>query len=240
MAGGSNSFNHPVIEKLLEVKWERFGFKLYAVIQCWYTIMLIAFTIGFVSYGTECGRGFEALRMFVGAMAAATLLLQTLVLAYQLYTGQCSRTIISVRSTRLFSIPVPRFLMNPWNAARYGSSAMLIANAFVSSCHHSDKAFEVIDVRGEMKGIQVLLLNHVLNPQPPQPEFRARALFCEAAPDIVTSCRVPLIVGRHDAHPRVYSQVLGAVTAIFIWLQLIQVLILSERMAAFTYTVSAS
>jgi hemoglobin-like flavoprotein len=187
LAGQSNVFNHPVVEKLLAVKWERFGLKMYSVIQIWYVIMLILFTLGFVTYQNTCAKEAEVVRLATGGMATMTLLLQTIVLCYQFRSGQVSRCTSGIQ--KMPDIVIPRFLMNPWNSARYVSSAMLIANAFSDlSCLGN------FHRRSPMPGDDSLVREHGVN-------------------------------------------VLGAVTAIFIWLQLIQVLILSERMAAFTYTV---
>ncbi len=53
--GAADVFNHPVVEKLLKVKWRRFGLKMYLVMQMWYTIILILFTIGFAGHQVcEC------------------------------------------------------------------------------------------------------------------------------------------------------------------------------------------
>uniref|UniRef100_A0A7S1DKS7 Globin domain-containing protein n=2 Tax=Hemiselmis andersenii TaxID=464988 RepID=A0A7S1DKS7_HEMAN len=193
LAGQSVVFNHPVMEKLLEVKWERFGLKIYAGIQIWYCIMLILFTLGFVTYQNSCAPSAEYIRLVTGGMASLTLLLQTVVLCYQFRSGQVSRCNSGFK--HMPDIVVPRFLMNPWNSARYISSAMLIANAFMD----------------------LACMDNLRRGGSPQ----------QLGGD-----------GHDDPLKREHGiNVLGAVTAIFIWLQLIQVLILSERMAAFTYTV---
>mmetsp|Transcript_32343 Transcript_32343/g.82414 ORF Transcript_32343/g.82414 Transcript_32343/m.82414 type:complete len:1373 (-) Transcript_32343:196-4314(-) len=188
--GAPELFNHPVVEMLLGVKWHRFGLMLYMSIQVWYTMMLALFTYGFAQLSDDCSTVATTIRQAVGGMSAATLLVQTLVVAGQARRGQ-------FQSSTIAGIPakVPRFLANPWNSARYVSSGMLIVVAFSDEC-----AFPALS-------------------------RRSSALGSGPAP------------GLDENGELTWRTIMVAATSLFVWVQFMQVLVLSNRIAAFIYSV---
>ena len=176
--GSPDLFNHPVVEMLLDLKWNRFGLMMYVSFQLWYTIMLGLFVAGFAQMADSCKSTAISIRMCAGAMAALTVFVQSVVLFRQIYNGQS----MDVGK----GIKIPRFLLNPWNASRYLSSLMLIIVAFPDACSTHDEHLPNVSAVGEELKWHTLLV---------------------------------------------------AFAGVLLWIQIIQVLVLSDRVSAFIYSV---
>jgi hypothetical protein len=109
------------------------------------------------------------------------------------------------------TIKIPQFLLNPWNSGRIVSYGFVVISAFSEAC--------------------------IFNPQIPQ-EFSRRKLGCRpwAAndnPEIPEGQPIPVIEVID------WRTAIAAISTFLLWIQFIQLLILSRPLAAFTYTLSA-
>lgn len=192
--GAPELFNHPVTEILLDIKWKRFALRLYLSIQIWYTIMLGLFTAGFAQMADSCQDQAKGLRIASGAMAIVTFLVQMVVILRQVHHQQTLGANFAG-----WTIQIPRFLVNPWNASRLLSSAMLIVVAMSETC---------IFLTGA-----------------PYPDWYMEGYEGERR------------AIAEDYHNLGWHTILVAFTAILLWLQFLQVLVLSDKIAAFIYAV---
>jgi hypothetical protein len=111
----------------------------------------------------------------------------------------------------VITIKIPQFLLNPWNSGRIVSYGFVVISAFSEAC--------------------------IFNPQIPQ-EFSRRKLGCRPwaendNPAIPEGEPIP-VVGAID-----WRTAIAAISTFLLWIQFIQLLILSRPLAAFTYTLSA-
>mmetsp|Transcript_34261 Transcript_34261/g.84253 ORF Transcript_34261/g.84253 Transcript_34261/m.84253 type:complete len:954 (+) Transcript_34261:1476-4337(+) len=125
--GEPENFLHPVVEKLLELKFDRFGRKMFIALQAYYTLILIMFVAFTTILGSNCDDFIENMRKATLALGAFTVGVQVILMARQFSTGQF------VRMSTL-RIPVPRYLFNPWNITRFVSLCMLIVARSVEPC----------------------------------------------------------------------------------------------------------
>lgn len=102
--GKPEVFNHPVMEKLLELKWQKFGLKMYLSIQLYYTLVFILFNIAFVQNGYSCDSTYVYMRMAVGIVSAFTFMVISVVIGFQAYRKQTATTVICG-----FTLSLPRF-----------------------------------------------------------------------------------------------------------------------------------
>lgn len=87
--GPTSAFQHPIVTKSLDIKWQRFGMRWFLAMESWYTLVLVAFEVVFVGYEQHsCSN--TGLRLGVGALAAGTFAAQALLVLGQARSGQVS------------------------------------------------------------------------------------------------------------------------------------------------------
>jgi len=128
-------FTHPVVEKVIEVKWKQFVRNGFLVLQLYFTLVVILFTIGFVVHGNSCDTSWTYVRLLVGFMAVVFILVFSALIFSQWRCGQVGQAKILGRSY-LF----PRFLLNPSNVFRYASYLVLILVTLRDGCLWGESA----------------------------------------------------------------------------------------------------
>jgi len=129
-AGDPLYFAHPVVRKILEVKWTQFGSKCFAVLQFFYLFLLILFMIGNIEFHTDCR--FEGIRFFLGGLSLLSAIAQTYISIQHWQNGWI--TSLQVKFTPL-KMPLPRYLAEPWNLCRFTATWLLSVVSFVETCH---------------------------------------------------------------------------------------------------------
>mmetsp|Transcript_34262 Transcript_34262/g.84266 ORF Transcript_34262/g.84266 Transcript_34262/m.84266 type:complete len:959 (+) Transcript_34262:1476-4352(+) len=145
--GQPENFMHPAVEKLLTLKFARFGYHMFVALQTWFSMLLAIFTVGVVVNGQSCDHVWTNLRLATAAMAIFTFFLQSTLIVRQLTTKQ-----LLILSFGPIKIPLPRFLSSPWNIARYVSLAMLIACTISEPCLMNppeDGMIPIVDEKGQ-------------------------------------------------------------------------------------------
>jgi hemoglobin-like flavoprotein len=144
MEGEPSMFGHPIMEKLLSVKWDRFGSRIFTATQAVFALLLVLYTIGYVDDVRSCAFEFLVIKNFVGIMAACMLLVMSFIVGRQLLYGiSLQMSILGGRIT----IPVPRILTNAWQLLRYVAVCMILALCIESPCNHffSDHDYETVE-----------------------------------------------------------------------------------------------
>jgi len=106
-------------------------------------------------------------------------------------------------------IRIPQFLTNPWNLARYISYLVLVVSAFTEPCWNDAPP-----------------IRRKLGCRPWAEKYPTEEELAQMAEES--------FVAEIDWHTAITS-----ISTFLIWIQFIQVLILSKRLAAFTYTISS-
>ncbi len=86
--GRPDMFMHPVLNKLLELKWNRFGLGLFLSVQSYFVVLIGLFTAGFLSYPCDCSVGMVAVRLLTGALSATAFLFMSYIALRQAGLGQ--------------------------------------------------------------------------------------------------------------------------------------------------------
>uniref|UniRef100_A0A7S1E185 Globin domain-containing protein n=1 Tax=Hemiselmis andersenii TaxID=464988 RepID=A0A7S1E185_HEMAN len=130
-------FAHPVVRKILEVKWTQFGLKCFLVMQSFYLFLLTLFMIGNIEFQHDCR--FEGIRFFLGGVSLLCALAQTYV-AFKHWSMGWTTT-LQVKFTPL-KVQLPRYLSEPWNMCRFVATWLLSIVSFVETCHSAFPAPE--------------------------------------------------------------------------------------------------
>ena len=121
LQGPTSIFVHPLVIKVLDIKWRNFGKKWFLVLEGWYTLVLIIFQIAFVTYEAhDCGN--TKLRLCAGALAAATFCGQAFLIYGQIRAGQVGPVRLPVVG---WTMSLPRWMHKQWNILRIVSMGML-------------------------------------------------------------------------------------------------------------------
>jgi hypothetical protein len=127
--GQPEMFGHPVIEKLLDCKWERFGKTFFIATQLWFVLLLCIFSVGFLNKPYECEpvkTGFQAAS---GIVAGVTVLLMTGLLLRQVMLGH----VVGISIGRV-EIKIPRLLTNQWQFFRLVSVILIVIVTALGPC----------------------------------------------------------------------------------------------------------
>mmetsp|Transcript_29780 Transcript_29780/g.71770 ORF Transcript_29780/g.71770 Transcript_29780/m.71770 type:complete len:1445 (+) Transcript_29780:115-4449(+) len=175
--GQPGMFGHPVVEKLLDFKWQRFGKTYFVGTQLYFAFLLCIFSAGFLDNPSDCTLAKTVLQAATGIIAVITLIIMLFLISKQVSQGH-----VMLCSVGRFEVPVPRLMTNFWQFFRLVSCMMIVANTAMGPC------FDFLD--------------QTLN------EDKMRS-----------------------------KRILKSVTALLLFMQLFQALILSERLSALIYTV---
>jgi hemoglobin-like flavoprotein len=175
--GSPDMFRHPLSQKLLEVKWSRFGIKCFLGLQAVYVILLILFMIGSVQNYEECS--YKPLRYFVGVASFLLLTAQGFICFRHWRSGLISK------SHLLFGLQVPSWISDTCNSARVSALIFIVTAVFFDSCDW---------VQPDSQG-------NLTNPN------------------------------------KFVGMALNAFAAVLLWSQVLQIMVLSTRLAALTYTI---
>jgi hemoglobin-like flavoprotein len=175
--GSPDMFRHPLSQKLLEVKWDRFGIKCFLGVQAVYIILLILFMTGSVQNYGECS--YKPLRYFVGVASFLLLAAQGFICFRHWQSGLVSK------SHLLFGLQVPSWISDTCNSARVLALIFIVAAVFFDSCDW---------VQPDSQG-------NLSNPN------------------------------------KFVGMALNSFAAVLLWSQVLQIMVLSTRLAALTYTI---
>jgi len=130
LKGPTSVFVHPLVSKVLDIKWRRFGMKWFLVLEGWYTLVLIAFEVAFVGYEQhDCSM--TGLRLGVGALAAATFAGQALLIIGQIRAGQVGPVRLPIVG---WNLSLPRWMHKQWNCLRLVSMGILAFIGLYDPC----------------------------------------------------------------------------------------------------------
>ena len=128
--GQPDMFSHPVMEKLLQFKWHRFGRSMFIATQVWFLTLLSLYTAAFIEADPKsCTVDMVALKIITGLMAVSTFIFLTYISMSQYWEG----SVLDVQVGR-FTLSFPRIMHNPWQFCRFVSAALIIANIVTSGC----------------------------------------------------------------------------------------------------------
>jgi len=128
--GPSSIFVHPLVRKVLDIKWRRFGLLRFLLLQSWYVLILLVYEVAFVTYDAHvCARA--TLRVAAGALGGITFLAQNMELISQVRSGQVGEIKLPFLG---WGPSVPRWLHKPWNCLRYITMALLAGVCFTDPC----------------------------------------------------------------------------------------------------------
>jgi hypothetical protein len=244
--GQPGMFMHPVANKLLELKWGGFGKTLFLRVQFFFLIILALFTQGFLVNEGECNNSVVATRLASGALAALAWCFMTYWIIFQYWAGQTTAI-----GSGILKLSIPRLLFNPWNVARYTAMMCLIVISFYVVCvlppsgtlwwdgivqavgMRSDATVNTTSTRGALHYSTVVTdpgVNLVGNST--IVKIGTHRLYDTVGVDSRTPRRVD--AGTHQVD---LMMVLTAITALLMWGQLVQMLVVSTRLAALTYTI---
>jgi hemoglobin-like flavoprotein len=133
MEGEPSMFGHPIMEKLLKIKWDRFGCALFCASQAVFLTLMVLYTEGFVSDVRSCAQHLVIIKDVVGVGSACILLLMAFIMVRQSMFGIC----LNVNFLRgLIVVPIPRLLTNAWQVLRFIAVCMIVALVVSSPCNH--------------------------------------------------------------------------------------------------------
>jgi hypothetical protein len=250
LQGQPGMFMHPVANKLLQLKWMGFGKRLFLRVQFYFLIVLALYTQGFLVNEGECNNNAVATRLASGALAALAWCCMTYWIIYQYWAGQTT----TIGRGRL-KFTIPRLLFNPWNLARYTAMMCLIVISFSVVCVLPATGVWWWDGIVQASSMQSILKANATS-------TRGALHYSSLSNATVTDSGIDLVsngafakaaaLGLHGSvgiadtlrraaaaapHEIDLMMVLSAITALLMWGQLVQLLIISTRLAALTYTI---
>jgi len=127
--GRPEYFQHPVLIKLLDVKFNQFGLRIHLLMQGWYTSLVILYSIGIVSYAEYCDPVYQAFRLITLSVGCLTVAVLSMLALSQYRSGSMVKEKVMGIKFRL-----PRFFANRWNLLRFVSCILLIPCTFLDQC----------------------------------------------------------------------------------------------------------
>ena len=130
LQGPTSIFIHPLVTKVLDIKWRNFGKKWFLVLEGWYTLVLVIFQIAFVTNEHhDCSK--TSLRLAAGGLAAATFAGQALLILGQIRAGQVGMVRLPLTG---WGISLPRWMHKRWNNLRIVSMGILAFIGLYDPC----------------------------------------------------------------------------------------------------------
>ena len=130
LQGPTTVFVHPLVTKVLDIKWRRFGMFWFLALEGWYTVVLVTFEIAYVGYEQhDCSH--TSFRVLVGVLAAVTSAGQLWLVIGQVQAGQVGQVQLPFFG---WSISLPRWLHKRANCLRLLSMGMLTAVGLYDPC----------------------------------------------------------------------------------------------------------
>uniref|UniRef100_A0A7S0U4W9 Globin domain-containing protein n=2 Tax=Hemiselmis andersenii TaxID=464988 RepID=A0A7S0U4W9_HEMAN len=128
-------FDHPVLDKVLQLKWGRLKLLFFAE-QTVFALILVLFMVGFVDGASEltCSQHTVNLRRAVASMSGIVLLVMLVLMHVQIRSGQCVR-IQPLPKLPSISFVTPRLLANKWNTSRFIACVLIIIAALSGHCN---------------------------------------------------------------------------------------------------------
>uniref|UniRef100_A0A7S4PAX6 Globin family profile domain-containing protein n=3 Tax=Guillardia theta TaxID=55529 RepID=A0A7S4PAX6_GUITH len=212
--GGNDVFKHPVVHKTLDLKWSKFGLKVFCLKECVYFAMIVFFMIGYVRDETLCDPQSETMRLVLTVFASLTLFAQVYV-AF----SHMRKNLMLPFSFGPFTFILPRTFASSWNLLRVVScSLILVSFAGQHECNSCDSA--------------VMNCTDVTNTTGAREFFVSSSwsLLAKAKGDATTSSTISS-ANVNDNRTSL------AIAAVLLWAQMFQLSILSTPMAAFIYTI---
>ena len=124
------TFEHPVVCKLLEIKWQIYGLKLFCVQEAWYLQHLVLFMVESNLAEEDCHQGTgRYLRTVLIVLSIFNTVVQFCAWGKQLYDGK-------VRTVQFWGrqLVMPRTATNLWLWLRVGSWIVLAIVYWVEDC----------------------------------------------------------------------------------------------------------
>ena len=126
--GPTGIFEHPLVAKVLDIKWRRFGMLWFLALEGWYTLVLAMFELAFIGYDHhDCAR--SGLRIAVGIMAGATFIAQSLLVFGQARAGQVGPAYVLG-----WEMSLPRWLHKRFNCIRLVSMGIVAFVGIADPC----------------------------------------------------------------------------------------------------------
>jgi len=135
LKGDPANFRHPVIDKLIQVKWDMFGSITCLVLQFIYLAHVALFFTGFVGRGNDCGDDSRIIRYVTAGVSVTMIVTAVGLMVSQERYGLVSRQELTIGERipylrRPIVISIPRFLQNQWNTIRCISNVLILITAF--------------------------------------------------------------------------------------------------------------
>jgi hypothetical protein len=149
--GKPEMFSHPVMEKLLQFKWDRFGRSMFIATQVWFLTLLSLFTAAFIEADPKsCTLDMVVIKILTAIMAVFTFIYLSYLILSQYWSGSVARLDIG-----RFKFSIPRILHNPWQICRFVSAALIISNIVTSGCFNflPEEKLRSLAVRGGERDI---------------------------------------------------------------------------------------
>jgi len=144
----NETFKHPVVRKVLQLKWESFGLKMFLVNEIIFAIILTLFMITHVfHHGGECEQHHVIVEICLVAISALMMLYHLYIVLSQIRHGKT----VSAEFLGMIKLSCPRYLASVWNWFRVTSALLTCATFFVDACGiHSITA----GVLGQRRGVK--------------------------------------------------------------------------------------
>jgi len=127
LEGTPETFVHPVIQRLLALKYNRFGLITFAAMQLWFTLILALWTIGSTAHSSRCYLGMYYTRLVAGGLSSVTFLATVVIICRQFMSGQWS--VVPVIEHWLH-VPLPRYCESCTHTEK------MSAQALTCTCFH--------------------------------------------------------------------------------------------------------
>mmetsp|Transcript_2696 Transcript_2696/g.4349 ORF Transcript_2696/g.4349 Transcript_2696/m.4349 type:complete len:825 (+) Transcript_2696:1622-4096(+) len=138
--GPPEIFEHPVVQKLLELKWHSYGIWAFIACQTVYLLITLSYFVAFVSFRRFCD-GWIIPRLIIGSLSILLLVVMFAFTFYQMRNNHVANIEwpwflerIRVRRDWNPTMTVPRLLMNSWNISRILGLALIVSTTFSDQC----------------------------------------------------------------------------------------------------------
>jgi len=131
LKGLPDMFMHPCLEKLLAMKWTRFGKSIFMTVQALFLLVTVLFTAASISNWCSCSMSWIVVRLFTGGLAGVMFIFMSYIGFRQMILLQTA----SIHITQTRQLHLPRLFTNPWNAVRYICLLLVVILSSLERCY---------------------------------------------------------------------------------------------------------
>eukprot|EP00802_Teleaulax_amphioxeia_P004181 Tamp_04185.p1 GENE.Tamp_04185~~Tamp_04185.p1 ORF type:complete len:777 (+),score=205.16 Tamp_04185:586-2916(+) len=231
----NDTIKHPVVTKVIDMKWKAFGLKMFLAKESWFILHLFLFMVVHLGDPDGCAHEqYDILKIVLGTIATLTLLMGLFMIARQIYFN---KTIAITLPLVKWTLNIPRTLTSAWSQLRNISMILLLV-VYVMPPEPCQSQCAALAPVYDLDALGVWELANSTGCLPPG---NMTDLLADMPPlSTVTYAQGGngTIVGAKLPSER-STRRLQAVAALLMWIQLLQSSIISKAMAAFSYSVGS-